>query len=425
LSDLRPDRWQLPDGVHDLLPDEAWRIECLRRTVIDCCRTWGFELVMPPLIEYTDSLLTGSGEAMNLQTFKLVDQNNGRTLGVRADITPQVARLDAHALRSETPNRFCFSGTVLRTQADGAGGSRSPQQFGAELYGHAGHESDVEIIRLMLETLRVGGVPLSHQLLDLGHVGVYRALAKDCALSTSDEARVFEAMQRGSVPDVRERLVVAGVTAGPADRLVDLCSLRGQIIGDACADDSLIALARRRLAGASAGVEDALDELARIVAAVRVTHPDVRLLVDLAELRGFSYHTGTLFAVHDESGAELARGGRYDSVGEAFGHARPATGFSGELKRLLDSAAGIAAAGIAAAGTAAASPAIAGVASKHAGCLVHVADPFEPGGWREVCRLREAGVRVLCALSGRDDERPRCDRELIRSEDGWSIEPLS
>lgn len=404
MSDHRSERWQLPDGVHDVLPDEAWRIEGLRRAIIDCCRGWGFELVMPPLIEYTDSLLTGSGEAMNLQTFKLVDQNNGRTLGVRADITPQVARLDAHALRSETPNRFCFTGTVLRTRADGAGGSRSPQQFGAELYGHAGHESDVEIIRLMLETLRVGGVPLDHQLLDLGHVGVYRALARDAALSASDEAIVFEAMQRGSVPDVRERLDAAGVADGPADRLIALCSLRGHIDGEADAEGSLLSVARHRLAGAGAGVGQALDELSRIVAAVRVTHPDVRLLIDLAELRGFSYHTGTLFAVHDSSGAELARGGRYDAVGESFGHARPATGFSGELKRLSDSAAGIASAEIAS--------------------LVHVADPAEPGAWQEVCRLRAAGVRVLCALSSRDDEQARCDSRLVRTAAGWTVESI-
>lgn len=408
MTDTRTDRWQLPDGVDELLPGAAWQIEQLRRDIVDCCRRWGFELVMPPLIEYIDSLLTGSGETMNLQTFKLVDQNNGRTLGVRADMTPQVARMDAHALRSESPNRLCFTGTVLRTRADRAGGSRAPQQFGAELYGHAGFESDVEIIRLMLESVHVGGIPPTRLLLDLGHVGVYRALAEDAKLAADDEQQVFEALQRGSGPDVRERLAAAGASSEATERLIALCSLRGDVGRDG--DNSILDRARELLAGASAGVGEALDTLASVIAAVRATHPDVRMLVDLSELRGFRYHTGTLFAVYDDAGSELARGGRYDSIGEAFGHARPATGFSGELKMLLDRASAL--------------NGRRADAMRNPELAIHVADAGADGVWPEVCRLRESGQQVLCALPGDSNERARCDRELVQEAGRWIVRPI-
>lgn len=400
MTDPRTDRWQLPDGVDELLPDAAWRVERLRRDVVDRCRSWGFELVMPPLVEYLDSLLTGSGETMDLQTFKLVDQQNGRTLGVRADMTPQVARIDAHALRGDGPNRLCYTGTVLRARADGAGGSRSPQHFGAELFGHGGFESDVEIVRLMLETVTLGGLAPEHLLLDLGHVGVYRALAADAALGGDDEVRVFEALQRGSVPDVRARLDEAGATSAAAERLATLCTLRGDV--------SLIARARDALDGAGPEVADALDTLERVVAAVADSQPGVPVLIDLAELRGFRYHTGMLFAVHDVSGATLANGGRYDRVGEAFGRARAATGFSGDLKQLADRS----------------REAGAGAGTSAAGHAIHVPDPAAHGAWGEVQRLRRDGERVLCALSGDPRERERCDRELVRRGDAWTLRPL-
>ena len=403
----RTDRWLLPDGVDELLPEAAWRVERLRRDIVDRCRAWGFELVMPPLVEYLDSLLTGSGagEVMNRQTFKLVDQQNGRTLGVRADMTPQVARIDAHALRSDAPNRLCYTGSVLKARADGAGGSRSPQHFGAELFGHAGVESDVEIVRLMLETVSLGGLPPGALLLDLGHVGVYRTLAADAALGADDEARVFEALRRGSVPDLAERLAEAGATSAAGERLATLCTLRG--------DASLIGRARDALAGAGPGVGRALDEIERVVEAVLATHPDTPILVDLAELRGFRYHTGVLFAVHDRGGATLANGGRYDRVGEAFGRARAATGFSGDLKQLADRSRAAPGADAAGPGGPDAPP-----------LAVHVADPAADGAWREIERLRARGERVLCALPGSPDERFRCDRELVRDGDGWALRPL-
>lgn len=420
MTDPRTDRWQLPDGVDELLPEAAWRVERLRRDIVDCCRAWGFELVMPPLVEYLDSLLTGSGagERMNRQTFKLVDQQNGRTLGVRADMTPQVARIDAHTWPSDAPNRLCYTGTVLKARADGVGGSRSPQHFGAELFGHAGVESDVEIIRLMLETVRLGGLDPGNLLLDLGHVGVYRALAADAALDPLDEGRVFEALQRGSVPDVAARLDAAGARTRAAERLQRLCALRG--------DASLIGRARDALDGAGPGVATALDELERVVRAVAETHPEVPVLVDLAELRGFRYHTGMLFAVHDGRGATLANGGRYDRVGEAFGRARAATGFSGDLKQLADRSAAHGARSTAAADDASSDIDAAATGDPFATSpVVHVPDPGAPGVWDEVRRLRAAGERVLCALPGDADERARCDRELVRVGTGWALRPLA
>ena len=394
----RPDRWQLPDGVDERLPRAAWRVERLRRAFVDTCASWGFEFVMPPLVEYLDSLLTGSGENMDLQTFKLIDQQNGRTLGIRADMTPQVARIDAHALAGPGPNRLFYTGTVLRALADGAGGDRGPQHFGAELFGHAGFESDVEVIRLMLASVQLGGLGPEALLLDLGHVGVYRALAADAALEPADESLVFEALQRGSVPDVRDRLAAAGATSDAASRLAALPTLRG--------DGSLLARARTVLAGASPAVAEALDTLERVLEAVQDSHPSVRVLIDLGELRGFRYHTGMLFAVHDARGAELANGGRYDRIGDAFGRARPATGFSGDLGHLADLS----------------HDAAGGEGGER--LPVHVGEPDAPGARAEIARLRVAGERVLCALPGADGERTRCDRELVRVGDAWQVRPI-
>ena len=407
MSEPRTDRWQLPDGVDELLPGPAWRVETLRRAFIDGCRSWGFELVMPPLIEYVDNLLTGSGETLELQTFKLVDQHSGRTLGVRADMTPQVARMDAHALGGAEPARLCYTGTVLRTRADGAGGSRSPQQFGAELFGHAGVESDIEICRLMLETVRLAGVPARRTVLDLGHVGVYRALVADLGLAAAEEAGVFEALRRGSLPDLDARLAALGTGTDGAtegERLRRLCHLRG--------GDRTIARAREELNGAGEGVTRALDELDELVAAVRETHPDVALHVDLAELRGYAYHTGALFALHDDDGTQLARGGRYDRIGESFGRVRPATGFSGDLKRLADRARALRDEGPA--------------PTKGESDSVRVDVRTVAQGWPEIVRRRASGERIVFdlpdaggsegAAADAPDSATRFRRELVRDE---------
>ena len=326
MSDADPALWRLPDGVDELLPPAAMRVERLRRSVLDLARSCGFELVSPPLIEYLDALLTGTGEAMDLQTFKLVDQRDGRALGVRADMTPQVARIDAHALRAGGPTRLCYGGTVLRARPEGIGASRNPRQFGAELFGHAGVEADVEVCRLMLDTVALAGIEPAALTLDLGHVGVYSGLVRAAELAPEASAALYEATVRGSRPDVADTLGRAGVSGSVVERFVRLLGCAG--------DASTIDAARDAFGGADERVDASLDALARTVEALGASHPEVRVHVDLAELRGYRYHTGTLFAALDADGAQLARGGRYDAVGQAFGRARPATGFSGDLERL-------------------------------------------------------------------------------------------
>lgn len=335
MIDLRANRWQLPDGVNELLPDNAWRVESLRRQVMDNAYRWGYELVMPPMIEYLDSLLTGTGEKLDLQTFKLIDQHNGRSLGIRADMTPQVARMDAHALRSDLPNRLFYTGSVLRARTDSAGSSRSPLQFGAELFGHPGPESDAEIIRLMLDNVSLSAITPDSLLLDVGHVGVYRALISEAALDQDFEKKLFAALVRGSRPEVQALLqeaqghIVSDTDAGQrlSDRISALMSLSGD-------SEAVLVEARSVFADAGHAVMSALDNLQAVLEKIALSHPRVKLHIDLSELRGFAYHTGILFTLYDLDGLELSRGGRYDAIGEAFGQARPATGFSGDLVSL-------------------------------------------------------------------------------------------
>ena len=322
----RTDRWLLPEGMEELVPPESSRLERTRRSLLDLFSRWGYEIVTPPFIEYLESLLTGTGEDLELHTFKLIDQLTGRMLGVRADMTPQVARIDARRLRREGPSRLCYAGTVLHTLPEGISGGRSPVQIGAELYGHAGWESDCEIVCLMLEALERSGVGPVH--LDMGHVGIFRALARRTALSHERETALHEALQRKAGTEARERLDAWDVDAGCADALIALVDLDG--------DPSILERAGRELTGGGEEVERALAELAALVRAVRARRPDVELHVDLAELRGYRYHTGFVFAAFVPGyGREVARGGRYDEIGSVFGRARAATGFSADLKTLI------------------------------------------------------------------------------------------
>jgi ATP phosphoribosyltransferase regulatory subunit len=301
-------RWLLPEGIEEALPPLAERLETCRRQLLDLYHSWGYELVMPPLIEYLESLLTGTGHDLDLQTFKLTDQLNGRLMGVRADMTPQVARIDAHSLKRDVPTRLCYMGTVLHTRPDGFAGSRSPLQVGAELYGHGGSDGDVEMIRLMLETFRVSGV--QGVFLDLGHVGIYRCLAADAGLPADSETQLFDMLQRKALPEIREFLGGLDMAGEARGRLLAL----GELNGGA----EVLDQAREALAGAGKAVFRALDVLSGIAAAVQRRHPEVALHVDLAELRGFHYHTGAVFAAYVAGhGQELARGGRY--VGTQWG----------------------------------------------------------------------------------------------------------
>lgn len=401
MNELRTDRWQLPDGVNELLPAEAWRVETLRRQIMDNCYRWGYELVMPPLIEYLESLLTGTGETLDLQTFKIVDQHNGRTLGIRADMTTQVARMDAHALRSPFPNRLFYTGTVLRARTDGAGSSRTPLQFGAELFGHAGSESDAEIIQLMLDNVMRAGLLPDQLLLDMGHVGVYRALIKAADMTPGMQNELFMAFIRGSRPEVRQLLEEGQCSKDVKHQISILMGLSGDY-------EDVLPEARRVLNDAGSAVLDALENLESIVATVREIFPDLPVHIDLAELRGFRYHTGILFTLYDAQGSVLARGGRYDAIGEAFGHARSATGFSGDLINLARV------------------------------CQTQLPDPMsasrciwaerctDPDMWAKIQSLRADGERVLLALEGSSMQAQdcHCDRKLVRKGDRWVVESL-
>lgn len=323
---MRQQRWLLPEGIDEMLPEQARVLETLRRRLLDQYASWGYELVITPFIEYLDALLTGTGKDLELQTFKLTDQISGRQLGVRADITPQAARIDAHHLHRDEPTRLCYIGSVLRTTRDGFGGSRSPLQIGAELYGHGGPDSDVEIVCLMMATLQAAGIKDLY--LDLGHVGIFRGLARQAGLDAATESKLFEALQRKAQPEIAAIVAKARVVGENAEMLCALADLNG--------DEDVIARARQRLAAASPEVHAAIDYVETVAAELRAYLPKVPLHFDLAELRAYHYQTGVVFAAFVPGmGQEIARGGRYDHIGEVFGRARPATGFSADLKDLL------------------------------------------------------------------------------------------
>lgn len=313
-------KWLLPEYIQDMLPDEAWRIEQMRRTVLDLLHRAGYLLVSPPLLEYADALLVNGNADMDLRTFKLVDQLSGRTLGLRADITPQVARIDAHLLNRQGVTRLCYAGSVVHTQPAGLLRTREPLQIGAEIYGHAGLESDLEVQRLMLQILDHLGIGGVH--LDMGHVGVFHALMSMAQVDAALEALLFDALQKKDVPTLQE---LSAALPQP---------LRAAVLAlpRLCGGVEVIAQARQLLPQ-HIDITAALDQ---IEAAARVVGPLAHSVgIDLAELRGYRYHNGMVFAVyHPGSHDAIALGGRYDNAGRRFGRARPATGFSMDLRQL-------------------------------------------------------------------------------------------
>lgn len=384
-------RWLLPEGIEEVLPAEAARVETLRRELLDTYACWGYQMVIPPMIEYLDSLLTGTGHDLDLQTFKVTDQLSGRMMGIRADMTPQAARIDAHQLRQEGTTRLCYLGVVLHTVAEGFGGSRSPLQVGAELYGHAGLESDIEIISLMMETLAVASVQNVH--LDLGHVAVFRSLARQAGLDKRQEQELFSALQRKSVPEIDEMLSGLTIEQSMKDMLQALTMLNGGV--------EILAEARERLAGAGDEVMQALDELQRIADAMSGRYPELPLYFDLAELRGYTFHTGLVFAAFlPGQGQEIARGGRYDNIGEVFGRARPATGFSTDLKTLISLSSEV---------TQVSTDAIAAPYSDDAALLAKVSE------------LRAAGNTVVTILPGQEKNETGCSRQLVLEQGEWQV----
>jgi len=387
--------WVLPEGIEEILPPQAAQLEQLCRKVIDLYTRWGYQLVIPPLIEYLDSLLTGTGKDLDLQTFKLTDQSSGRLLGIRADTTPQVARIDANKLKRDVPTRLCYLGTVIHTKTDATGGSRSPLQVGAELYGHEGVESDVEVLCLMIKTLQIVGVEKLH--IDLGHVGIYQGLVAQAGLSTEQEAELFKILQRKAMPELNELLAVSSLSAETADMFRYLIEANGGV--------DILQEAQRRLALAGTDVKQCLDYLQRVTELVAQRLPDCSLIFDLAELRGYHYHTGIMFAAYvPGSGQGIAFGGRYDAIGSAFGRARPATGFSTDLKNLLQLSSNSV-------------PIQSGIFSPH------VDDPAQ---LKMIDELRQQGEIVICELPGQtgDAQAMGCDRKLELKSGAWQVVKL-
>ena len=318
-------RWLLPEGIEELLPERASQLETLRRRLLDQCGTWGYRYVIPPLVEFTDSLLIGLGADLDLVTCKFTDQMSGRMLGVRADITPQVARMDAHSLAEKGVTRLCYAGSTLQSTPQSVVGGRAPIQLGAELFGCDAIEADSEIISLMLSTVECAGVSRALTL-DIGHIGIYDALFSEANLDPEIESQMFDALQRKSTPDI-ERLA-SSLPDDVSQRLRQLASLHGS---------PEVLLEARTLFSNEPVVLAALDDLDTVLAQAQQAFPDVGVYVDLTELRGFRYHTGLVFAVYLEGrGSAVAKGGRYDNIGAVFGRDRPATGFAIDLKALVD-----------------------------------------------------------------------------------------
>jgi ATP phosphoribosyltransferase regulatory subunit len=382
--------WLLPEYIEDILPAEAARVEMLRRRVLDLFRVHGYELVMPPLLEHLESLLTGTGHDLDLQTFKLVDQLSGRTLGLRADITPQVARIDAHLLNRKGVTRLCYAGSVLRTLPDAMDHTREPLQIGAEIYGHAGIESDIEVQRLMMRALTASGVKQVH--VDIGHVGIFRGLVKRAGVTDGFESELFRAMQAKDVPALRE--LARPLPARARDALVALPELYGEA--------DVLARARRVLPDYPE-VRSALRNL-RALSLQLQDDGHVRCF-DLAELRGYRYHTGVVFGVYVEGrSSALALGGRYDEIGRAFGRARPATGFTMDLRAL----------------------AAAGENGNGAHCVKAPYAPRDVELQRRIAGLRGRGTPVVVDLPGHRgaDDESTCTRRLVKRHGKWTLEPL-
>ena len=381
--------WQLPDQIADVLPSEARHIEELRRLLLDTARSYGYELVMPPLLEHLESLLTGTGEALDLQTFKLVDQLSGRTLGLRADTTQQVARIDAHLLNRSGVARLCYCGPVLHTRAERPHATREPLQFGAEIYGHAGLEADLEVQVLALEALSAAGVS---------------GVSVDMA-----DVRIVGSLLAGvNMPAKTLALVHTALAAKDASELDSLTASLGSRISTA-ARQGLLALLQLY------GDEKVLDEASQVLKAFPDVHSalanlkwlasqvgGVKVSFDLADLRGYAYYSGIRFAIYGQS-AELARGGRYDEVGAVFGRRRPAVGFSLDLKELVSV-----------------------LPPRPLKAAVRAPWADDAGLRMAIARLRGAGDTVVCVLPGHEHEVNEfdCDRELVKLADDWAVQPL-
>lgn len=380
--------WVLPDHIADVLPSEARHIEELRRQLLDTARGYGYELVMPPLLEHLESLLSGTGEALDLQTFKLVDQLSGRSMGLRADTTPQVARIDAHLLNRRGVARLCYCGPVVHTRPDRPHATREPLQFGAEIYGHAGLEADTEVLLLALDSLHAAGVQ-GPVIVDLADARIVRALFAGVPVDAAAIARVHAALAAKDTSTLRE--LTADFPAASREGLLALVQLYG--------DASVLEEADRVLP-ASAGVRAALSDLKQLASRL----DGARVSFDLADLRGYAYYSGMRFGIYTDGASDaLVRGGRYDEVGAVFGRNRPAVGFSLDVRELV--------------GVLPARPLRAAIRA-----------PWSDGAGlgKTIAELRSQGETVVCVLPGHESEIDEfhCDRELVERNGQWTVQAI-
>ncbi len=381
-------KWLLPEYIEDILPEPARRLEALRRAMLDLFALHGYQLVLPPMLEYVESLLTGTGHDLDLRMFKLVDQLSGRMLGVRADITPQVARIDAHLMNRKGVNRLCYAGSVLHTLPAGLNRTREPLQIGAEIYGHAGIESDLEVQRLMLDALRLAGIAKLQ--LDIGHVAVFRTLVGKARVAPDKESELFRAVQAKDVPALSRLVRKLDKKLGAA--LQALPELAGGV--------EVLARAKQVLPDYSQ-IRQALAQL-RVFAA-SIQDAGTEICFDLGELRGLHYHSGVVFAVYADGWSNaLALGGRYDEVGKAFGRARPATGFSMDLREIAANAPPV----------------------ERRDAVLAPYLPQEAALQRRIEVLRKAGEVVIVDLPGHDKAREElgCNRKLALRNGKWIVE---
>jgi ATP phosphoribosyltransferase regulatory subunit len=389
------ERWMLPDGIEEILPPEARQVEYLRRNLLDLFDRWGYDLVIPPMVEFTDSLLVGLGKDIDLLTFKVTDQLSGRSMGIRADLTPQIARIDAHSLSRDGVNRLCYAGHVVKAQMPSALDTRSPFHVGVELFGEADLEADAEIISLLLQVMEQAQI---HQFcLDLGHVGIYRALLSAAGLNADQESTYFSLLQAKALPEIQ-----SWVAANLDDKTVaEWLNILPRLAGAR----SILNNARESFRGAPAAVFHALDELESVAAKVQTRFPNAQLYFDLGELTGYHYLTGVSFAAFVPGmGSSIVRGGRYDHIGEVFGRARCATGFTADLVVLSR------------------------VGKHNIGCHPGIFVPHtqHPEAWQVIQNLRNQGERVVTAIRSSDAPQnyQNCNRLLIEQGDKLLVKPL-
>ncbi len=386
-------RWLLPEGVEEILPAQAQGVEQLRRGLLDLYASWGYELIMPPLLEFTDSLLSGVGSDLNLLTLKVTDQLTGQSMGLRADMTPQAARIDAHSYKKTGPSRLCYTDHVLHAKPKSPLAVRTPLQAGVELFGESGLDADIEVISLLLASLEQ--VNVSDVTLDLGHVGICRALLEALSLSAAQEAEFFELLQSKDIAEIKQWAQHSLESPEAIEWLSLLPSL--------CGDASILEAAREKLIDAPAEVSAAIDELQEVYQVITSRYPTIDVYFDLGELRGYHYHTGIVFTAYaDGFGDAIANGGRYDHIGEAFGRARPATGFGLNLTSVLS---------------------LLSLPKPDAG--IYASASADSAQWQAVQKLRAQGERVVCGLSQQPDfDELRCDRQLVLEDGVYLVRPL-